>query len=90
MWSQARISSTSPTPSVALLIEALAAARIGSSVHYRPLHMMTYWKERHPSQPGEFPVTDTYFAGGVTLPLFPGMTDAEVDYVAATLHGVLA
>jgi dTDP-4-amino-4,6-dideoxygalactose transaminase len=72
------------------VIEALAAARIGSSVHYRPLHMMTYWKERHPSQPGEFPVADTYFAGGVTLPLFPGMTDAEVDYVAATLHGVLA
>ena len=71
------------------VIEALAAAGIGSSVHYRPLHMMTYWKERYPSQPGEFPVADRYFAGAVTLPLFPGMTDAELEHVTSLLHRVL-
>jgi dTDP-4-amino-4,6-dideoxygalactose transaminase len=72
------------------VIEALTAARIGSSVHYRPLHMMTYWNERYPSQPGAFPVADAYFAGAVTLPLYPGMTDTEIEYVASTLHGRLA
>jgi dTDP-4-amino-4,6-dideoxygalactose transaminase len=70
-------------------IDALAAAGIGSSVHYRPLHMMTYWKERYPSQPGEFPVADQYFAGAVTLPLFPGMTDAEIEHVTSVLDRVL-
>ncbi len=71
------------------VIAALAAARIGSSVHYRPLHEMTYWKERYPSPPGEFAVADRYFAGAVTLPLFPGITDAEVERVAGVLRDVL-
>ncbi|MGH8615052.1 MAG: DegT/DnrJ/EryC1/StrS family aminotransferase, partial [Gammaproteobacteria bacterium] len=71
------------------VITSLTKERIGSSVHYRPLHEMTYWKERYPSQPGAFPVADRYFAGAVTLPLFPGMTDAEVDRVASVLHEVL-
>jgi dTDP-4-amino-4,6-dideoxygalactose transaminase len=71
------------------VIASLTKARIGSSVHYRPLHEMTYWKERYPSRQGEFPVADRYFAGAVTLPLFPGMKDAEVDRVAGVLHEVL-
>ncbi len=71
------------------VIAALAAAGIGSSVHYRPLHQMTYYKERYPAQQGEFAVADRYFAGAVTLPLFPGMTDAEVERVAGTLREVL-
>jgi dTDP-4-amino-4,6-dideoxygalactose transaminase len=71
------------------VIASLTKARIGSSVHFRPLHQMTYWKERYPSRQGEFPVADRYFAGAVTLPLFPGMKDAEVDRVAGVLHEVL-
>jgi dTDP-4-amino-4,6-dideoxygalactose transaminase len=71
------------------VIASLTKARIGSSVHFRPLHQMTYWKERYPSRQGEFPVADRYFAGAVTLPLFPGMTDVEVDRVAGVLHEVL-
>jgi dTDP-4-amino-4,6-dideoxygalactose transaminase len=71
------------------VIAALTAAKIGSSVHYRPLHAMTYWNERYPSQPGEFAVADRYFAGAVTLPLFPGMTYAEVERVASVLREVL-
>jgi dTDP-4-amino-4,6-dideoxygalactose transaminase len=71
------------------VIASLTKARIGSSVHYRPLHEMTYWKDRYFSQPGEFPVADRYFAGAVTLPLFPGMTDAQVESVAGVLHEVL-
>ena len=71
------------------LIAGLAAEGIGTSVHYRPLHEMTYWKERYHCEPGEFPVASRYFAGAVTLPLFAGMTDAEVDRVAAAVHAIL-
>jgi dTDP-4-amino-4,6-dideoxygalactose transaminase len=62
---------------------------IGTSVHYRPLHEMTYWKERYHCEPGEFAVASRYFAGAVTLPLFAGMTDAQVDRVAAVVHEIL-
>jgi dTDP-4-amino-4,6-dideoxygalactose transaminase len=71
------------------LIAALTAAGIGNSVHYRPLHHMTYWKKRCSFEPNEFMVADRYFGGAVTLPLFPGMTDAEVDRVATVVRKVL-
>jgi len=71
------------------LIEALTAAGIGASVHYRPLHQMTYWKERYRPKPDDFPVADRYFAGAVTLPLFPGMTDRQVDRVVDVVHRVV-
>jgi dTDP-4-amino-4,6-dideoxygalactose transaminase len=71
------------------LIAALTAQNIGTSVHYRPLHEMTYWKERYHCESGDFAVASRYFAGAVTLPLFPGMTDAEVDRVAAAVRETL-
>jgi dTDP-4-amino-4,6-dideoxygalactose transaminase len=72
------------------VITVLTAHDIGTSVHYRPLHQMTYWKERYPSNPGDFAVADRYFAGAVTLPLFPGMSYAQIDRVVQVLRGVLA
>jgi dTDP-4-amino-4,6-dideoxygalactose transaminase len=71
------------------LIMGLAAEGIGTSVHYRPLHEMTYWKERYHYEPREFPVASLYFAGAVTLPLFAGMTDDEVDRVVAVVREIL-
>jgi len=71
------------------LIMGLAAEGIGTSVHYRPLHEMTYWKGRYHCEPREFPVASRYFAGAVTLPLFAGMTDAEVDRVVAVVRKIL-
>jgi dTDP-4-amino-4,6-dideoxygalactose transaminase len=71
------------------LIAALTAEGIGSSVHYRPLHHMSYWKGHCVFEPKEFAIADRYFAGAITLPLFSGMTDAQVDRVTATVRKVL-
>jgi len=71
------------------VIAALAAEGIGTSVHYRPLHQMSYWRERYPAKLGEFAVADRYFAGALTLPLFPGMTDAQVDRISQAVRRVL-
>jgi dTDP-4-amino-4,6-dideoxygalactose transaminase len=71
------------------LIAALTAEDIGTSVHYRPLHQLTYWKERYQCEADDFPVADRYFAGAVSLPLFPGMTDGEVDRVCAVIRKVV-
>jgi dTDP-4-amino-4,6-dideoxygalactose transaminase len=71
------------------LIAGLTAEGIGTSVHYRPLHEMTYWKERYHCEQSEFPVASRYFEGAVTLPLFAGMTDAEVDRVATAVQAIL-
>jgi dTDP-4-amino-4,6-dideoxygalactose transaminase len=69
-------------------IAALTDADIGTSVHYRPLHQMTFWKQF--CQERIFPNADTYFARCVSLPLFMDMTLAEQDQVICTVRGVLS
>src|SRR5215472_14047430 len=71
------------------LIEALTAEGIGTSVHYRPLHEMLYWKEHCRFDPEDFAVASRYFNGAVTLPLFAAMTDAQVDRVAVVVRDIL-
>ena len=50
---------------------------------------MTYWRQRYDFKPNEFPEADRYFAGSVSLPLFPAMADEEVDRVADALQELL-
>ncbi|WP_284314989.1 DegT/DnrJ/EryC1/StrS family aminotransferase [Labrys miyagiensis] len=71
------------------LIALLTESGIGSSVHYRPLHQMTYWSERLPPKSLGFPVADAYFAGAVTLPLYPGMQDTDAEEVISVIRQAL-
>jgi dTDP-4-amino-4,6-dideoxygalactose transaminase len=71
------------------LISTLTEQGIGTSVHYRPLHQMTYWKQRYSFNPDDFVEADRYFAGAVTLPLFPTMTYQEVDRVVEAVRDLL-
>jgi len=68
------------------LISVLEAHRVGYSVHYTPLHRMTYWKERYRLHDGEFPVAADYADRCVSLPLFPGMTEQDIDQVIAAVR----
>lgn len=70
-------------------IEAMKAANIGTSVHYLPLHMMTYWSKRYDLKPNDFPNAQAHFARCVTLPLFQGMTTDEQSYVISTIKNLL-
>ncbi len=46
---------------------------IGSSVHFIPLHRMTYWKTEYNLKPSEFPVAENLFQRSLSLPLWPGL-----------------
>ncbi len=70
-------------------IALLTERGIGSSVHYRPLHQMTYWGNLADPSARGFPVADAYFAGALTLPLYPGMRDTEADEIVSTLWQAL-
>lgn len=71
------------------VIARLAERGIGSSVHYRPLHRMTYWAREGGARSGAFPVADRYFEGAVTLPLYPAMRETEAEEVASALQEAL-
>ena len=70
-------------------IEALKADGIATSVHYKPLHHMTYWAARTGVQPEQLPGAESWWKGCVTLPLFPSMRNEEVDAVCTAVRRVL-
>lgn len=72
------------------LIRLLAERGVGTSVHYKPLHRMSYYKEMYDLQPVDFPNTEAYWQGCISLPLFPGLTEMQVDFVCSTLEELLS
>ncbi len=64
----------------AFIMELLARG-IGASVHFIPLHLMSYYKNRYGLKPEDFPVALARFKTCISLPLFPAMSDEEADRV---------
>jgi perosamine synthetase len=67
------------------LIEELKLRGIGTSVHFIPLHMHTYYRETFGYQLGDFPVAEDYFDRCLSLPLYAAMSDADQDRVIDAL-----
>jgi dTDP-4-amino-4,6-dideoxygalactose transaminase len=68
------------------LIESLFADGIGVSVHYIPLHLHPYWKERYDLKPEQFPHSQKAYERMVTLPLYTRMTDDDVERVITAVR----
>jgi dTDP-4-amino-4,6-dideoxygalactose transaminase len=71
----------------AALIHGLRGAGIGSQVHYIPVHRQPYYRALYPDL--DLPGADTYYAGCLSLPLFPAMADSDVDRVVEALTRLL-
>jgi dTDP-4-amino-4,6-dideoxygalactose transaminase len=72
------------------LIEQLFAAGIGCSVHYIPLHLQPYWRDRYALQPEMFAHSQRAFERMVSLPIHTRMTGADVQRVVAAVRHALA
>jgi perosamine synthetase len=68
---------------------ALRAEGIGVNVHYVPVHLHPYYRNELGTAPGTFPVAEDAYERMVSLPLFPAMSDADVDDVVAAVEKVL-
>ncbi len=73
-----------------LMIQQLTEAGIGTSVHYKPLHRMTYYREKYALKGDDFPNTEQYWKGCISLPIYPGMASNQVDRVCQTIQKILA
>ena len=71
-------------------IEALFAAGIGCSVHYIPLHLQPYWRDRYGLDAKQFPHSQHAFERLVSLPMYSRMTAVDVERVAAASARALA
>jgi len=62
------------------IIQAIADQGVGVNVHYIPMPMLTLFKSRG-YQMADYPQTYALYANEITLPLYNGLTEAQVDYV---------
>ena len=69
------------------VVDALKAGGVGSQVHYIPVHRQPYYRERY----GELslPGAEAWYARCLSLPLYPGMADSDVEKVASALKDSL-
>jgi dTDP-4-amino-4,6-dideoxygalactose transaminase len=67
----------------------LADRGIATSIHFRALHLHTYYQERFGLRRGMFPAAEAVSDTTLSLPLSGGMTDSSADRVIEALHDVL-
>lgn len=70
-------------------IQKMKDKSIGTSVHFIPLHRMTYYRERYKLEPEMFPNSEWVFQRCVSLPIFSAMTDAQIQYVVDSIREIL-
>jgi dTDP-4-amino-4,6-dideoxygalactose transaminase len=70
-------------------IEALKAENIGTSVHFIPLHLHPYYQETFGLKRGDFPITEQVYDRILSLPLYPKMTETDVEDVIIAVKKVV-
>ena len=61
------------------LIQQMAARGVGTSVHFIPLHYQPYWRDKYSLTSKDFPVSSFVYENSVSLPIYPKMSDADVQ-----------
>ena len=71
------------------VIAELFRRGIGCSVHYVPLHRQPYWRDRYRLEPGMFPVSESIYQRGFSLPIYTRMSDEDQTRVIRAVREVL-
>jgi len=70
------------------IFRALRLENIGVNVHYIPVHLHPYYRDRFGYRGGEFPTAESAYERLISLPMFHGMSDQDVDDVIAAVEKV--
>ncbi len=70
-------------------IRVLKTHQIGTSVHFVPIHMHPFYREKYGHQPGDFPVAHDNYQRMLSLPLHAGLTDQDVADVIEAVGAVV-
>ena len=69
-------------------IQELNSKGIGCSVHWMPLHLHPYYRQQYGYSEGIFPKAESLWLRQISLPIYPSMTDEEIDYVIEAVEEV--
>ncbi len=70
-------------------MEAMRRENIGTGLHFLAVHLQSHYRTRYGYAPGDFPESERVSERIVSLPLFPGMSDGDVDDVARAVKKVV-
>lgn len=71
------------------VFEHLQTRGIRTQVHYIPIHLQPWYRNRFSFSPGDFPIAEDFYASCISLPLYPAMTEGDVERVSDALHEIL-
>lgn len=71
-------------------IEELKARNIGTSVHYLPVHMHPFYRDKYGYKPEDCPVAADAFTRMLTLPLHPGLSEEDVQDVITAVREIVS
>jgi dTDP-4-amino-4,6-dideoxygalactose transaminase len=71
-------------------IEALYRRGIACSVHFIPLHLQSYYRRAYGYEPGDFPHAEREYHSCLSLPIYPGMTEMEINHVISEVLNTAA
>lgn len=63
------------------IFEALRSENIGVNVHYIPVHLHPYYQKKFGYKEGDYSKAERYYEKAITLPIFPKMSDEDVEDV---------
>jgi perosamine synthetase len=72
------------------IFAALRAEGIGVNVHYIPVHLHPFYRKQLGTKPGMCPVAEAAYEQIISLPIFPQMTNADLDDVIEAMHKVIS
>jgi UDP-4-amino-4,6-dideoxy-N-acetyl-beta-L-altrosamine transaminase len=70
------------------VMQELKGERIGTQVHYIPVHLQPYYRENYGYKPGDFPKAEAYYEQCLSIPLYPKMTDDDIVRVINAIKGL--
>ena len=72
-----------------VFIEKMSENGIGTSVHYKPLHRMKYYRERYCLKNEDYPDAEKRWQGCVSLPIYPSLSYEELGFICTVIHKLL-
>jgi len=70
-------------------IQELTKANIGTSVHFIPLHLHPFYRDTYQLAADDFPAALDAYRRVISLPIYPGMTDEDVEDVIAAVEKIV-
>ncbi|MBI4806802.1 MAG: DegT/DnrJ/EryC1/StrS family aminotransferase [Desulfovibrio sp.] len=70
------------------ILHSLQQRGVGVAVNFRAIHLLTYFRETYGFKPGDFPAAELIGDSTISLPFYPRLSDAEVDYVVEQVLAV--